>query len=84
MEEENMLMGHGSIDVMPEVCANLPCNETCEPQCEHCTRCMTNNQLEDVKLAYLETMNMGEFKRIFPLPNVSLNFSFFCKTPEVS
>jgi hypothetical protein len=72
MEEKLMAMSHGSVEVMPEVCTTMPCNETCAPQCELCKKCLTNNQLEDLELAFLETMNMGEFKRIFPLPNVSL------------
>jgi tubulin monoglycylase TTLL15 len=71
-DEKMMLMGQGSVEVMPEICANHPCTETCEPQCELCKKCLSDEQLKDLELAYLETMNMGEFKRIFPLPNVSL------------
>jgi hypothetical protein len=71
-EEEEMTLGLGSIEVAPEICANYPCSESCEKGCELCAQCLSEDQKTVMKLAYLEHMNLGEFKRIFPPSNVSL------------
>jgi hypothetical protein len=73
MEVEAMVAHEESWTVMPEVCTNKPCNETCEVDevCELCLKCMTNNQKHDLHLAYREAKNRGAMKRVFPAPKVS-------------
>lgn len=75
-QEELMVMGTAGILVKPELCVNYPCNETCPTECNLCKNCMTSTQSYDLIQAYQEAMHVGAFKRIFPVPNVSVSVSF--------
>lgn len=71
-EEAMMLIGRGGFEVLPAICANYPCSEKCDGECDLCPQCLNEDEKHSMKLAYLEATNIGEFKRIFPVSIVSL------------
>lgn len=66
MNEESMVVHRNSLTVKAEICMKLPCNQTCFSQCELCFNCLTQDQRYDLQLAYMEQMDSGEMKRLFP------------------
>ncbi|CRK91774.1 CLUMA_CG005406, isoform A [Clunio marinus] len=71
-DESSFVLNDHSISVTPDICLNRPCNETCDStQCDLCLNCMSDSFKYDLKLAFWEHMNMGEFSRAVPPPNVS-------------
>lgn len=84
-DEEEMAIGLGSYHAAPEMCTASPCSETCDQSCDICPQCLTEDKIYSMKMAYLEHMNMGEFKRIFPPANVSFE-SFYQKvlSPKIN
>ncbi|KAG5668597.1 hypothetical protein PVAND_016533 [Polypedilum vanderplanki] len=67
---EAMICHDETLTVLPEICINSPCNDTCSDKnlCSLCFNCMTNNQKHELHLAYRETKNKGTMKRVFPAP----------------
>ena len=56
------------MSVLPKVCMNAPCNESCESkECELCRDCMTKDQKYDTIIALQEQRSHGAFKRVFPV-----------------
>ncbi|CRK91763.1 CLUMA_CG005397, isoform A [Clunio marinus] len=72
-DESRFVLNDHSISVTPDICLNRPCNETCDStQCDLCLNCMSDSFKYDLKLAFWEHMNMGEFRRVVPPPNINL------------
>lgn len=70
-DDDDFLCHDNSLTVLPEVCTKDPCNKSCNAlECELCWDCLDKNFKYDLKLAYLEHMNMGEMKRVVPPSNV--------------
>lgn len=78
LEDLSIMAHENSLTVKPEVCLSSPCNETCEPiSCELCWHCMTSDFKYDLQMAYLEHVNIGDFKRVVPPPYVRSLTSVF-------
>ncbi|CRK87997.1 CLUMA_CG001783, isoform A, partial [Clunio marinus] len=68
--EEEFPCHDNSLSVMPEVCMKSPCHDECDPEkCKLCWHCMSKEFQYDMKMAYMEHMNMGDYKRVVPPPN---------------
>lgn len=66
---ENMISTDKNIVINAEICAQLPCTESCAPeQCQFCRSCLTKTELNEMHAAYREHVNRGDTKRIFPVP----------------
>lgn len=75
--EENVYCHVNSLTVSPEVCMESPCIDSCEAvECELCWNCLSAVFTWDLRMAYLEHMNMGDFKRVVPPATVKA-FYFF-------
>lgn len=66
MAEEEMVVHRNGLTVNPKTCLNHPCNETCSVECELCWNCLSLNNQYDMRVAYLEQMQSGDMRRIFP------------------
>jgi hypothetical protein len=54
----------------------MKCKNSCDSiECQTCVKCMNLQQKEDATKAYKEQMNLGDFRRVFPPANVSLNLT---------
>lgn len=62
---EMMIAHPHSMQVKPQLCLSKTC-ETCNGNCKMCWKCQTVSQKYSRFLGYLEQMNLGEFKRLFP------------------
>ncbi|GBO10850.1 hypothetical protein AVEN_146745-1 [Araneus ventricosus] len=59
------------IQVFAEQCASETCHSSCKSlKCQTCNQCMNKEMREIAKQAYLEFMNRGKYRRIFPTPIV--------------
>lgn len=68
-----MLSTHKNIMVNGVQCSNSPCNESCAPvECQLCSLCLQESEIDDLHMAYREHMNKGDTKRIFPVPMVNI------------
>lgn len=66
-ETETMLVTDKNIMVNGDTCGQLPCSETCSPiECQLCKTCLSSSDIYELKRAYLEHVNRGDTKRIFP------------------
>lgn len=74
------------LSVLPEVCIKKNCSESCVlPECELCWKCIPISLRHDMLVAYMEHMNIGEFKRVVPASIVSSNSSRVgCKLCKMS
>jgi tubulin monoglycylase TTLL15 len=76
-DEETFLCNNDSISVNIEVCMGNICRESCELEvCELCLHCLSRSLLRDMKMAYLEHLNIGEMKRAVPPSNVNIISQF--------
>lgn len=66
LDDEQMVVHPNSLSVLPDTCMNFPCNETCAEECELCWDCLDLDRRYELQLAYLEQMNSGDMKRLFP------------------
>lgn len=55
-----------NIVVNGDIC--LACNTTCTEKCRLCLHCLSNDDIYSLNQAYLEHINRGDTKRIFPVP----------------
>ncbi|PRD22223.1 UNVERIFIED_CONTAM: hypothetical protein NCL1_49658 [Trichonephila clavipes] len=59
------------IQVFAEQCASEACQLSCKKlKCRICNHCMNREMREITKQAYLEFMNRGKYRRVFPSPNM--------------
>lgn len=66
-DSEAMLTSEKNIMVNGDVCAQMPCAETCSPvECQLCKTCLTSSDVLELKRAYQEHVNRGDTRRIFP------------------
>jgi tubulin monoglycylase TTLL15 len=73
-DEEPFLCNNDGITVNIGVCMGNICREFCELEvCELCLHCLSRSMLWDVKMAYLEHLNIGEMKRVVPPSNVIIS-----------
>lgn len=57
------------IVIYAEKCTEPPCSESCaSPECELCRNCLNTLDADSLHAAYREHINIGETRRIFPLP----------------
>ena len=78
-DEEDFLVHDNSISVQPEVCMKSPCLNSFSKICDLCVHTMNGNLKFDLKMAYLEHMNLGDMKRVIPPRNVKtlVQWNFF-------
>lgn len=72
------IIGHGTNQITPndrditvglKICQT--CQESCESsECQLCFNCLGDDEKSYIKTAYLEQLNIGEFKRVLPPPSV--------------
>ncbi len=70
-EEYEMQVSDKDISVFPEKCSSHRCSEpeSCEQvDCRLCQHCLSTEQEEFLKLAYLEQLNRHATKRLYPRP----------------
>uniref|UniRef100_A0A182QX78 Uncharacterized protein n=1 Tax=Anopheles farauti TaxID=69004 RepID=A0A182QX78_9DIPT len=73
-DTEAMLTSLKNLATSANQCADLPCTESCAPiECQLCSTCLEESDLDDLQRAYREHMNRGDMKRIFPAPKVDSN-----------
>jgi tubulin monoglycylase TTLL15 len=69
-DEEEFLVHDSFISVNQADCMER-CKDSCGLEvCQLCLHCMSTNQKYDLKIAYLEHVNIGEMKRILPPASV--------------
>lgn len=60
-----------SITVMPEICANKPCSDSCDlDMCKMCWECLNLDEKYELQVAYREHRNRGAMRRVIPAPLV--------------
>ncbi|KAF8778081.1 putative tubulin polyglutamylase ttll-15 like protein [Argiope bruennichi] len=65
------------IQVFAEQCASETCRSSCKNlKCQACNQCMNKEMRNIAKQAYLEFMNRGKYRRIFPTPTVQQKTSY--------
>lgn len=62
---EMMVANPDGFMVNPEMCLSQKCRK-CENDCKLCLKCLSSDEKYDLIQAYRETMNIGDFKRLFP------------------
>lgn len=56
-----------NIGVKPGVCVDHDCDRNCNlPECELCSPCLAQADLDAMRRAYRENTRRGGFKRLFP------------------
>ncbi|XP_049281983.1 probable tubulin polyglutamylase ttll-15 [Anopheles funestus] len=66
---EAMLTSLKNLATAANQCSDLPCTESCAPlECQLCSSCLEETDLDDLQRAYREHINRGDMKRIFPVP----------------
>ncbi|CAO1415734.1 unnamed protein product [Diamesa serratosioi] len=69
-DAEILINNPRTVSVLPNVCMQAPCNESCDSyKCELCRQCMSEDQKYDTIVALQEQTNRGAFKRLFPVSN---------------
>lgn len=72
-EKEVTAVSLRSLTVYPETCNSDLCKNTCEPDiCRLCVPCLSANIVRNLARTYLEYVNRGSYKRIFPPKLVSI------------
>lgn len=67
---EEMLSNSKNVAVNPSTCVDNNCFENCNKhECELCTPCVSEENLQNMFRAYREHVRRGDFKRIFPSQN---------------
>ncbi|EAU76858.1 AGAP004427-PA [Anopheles gambiae str. PEST] len=69
VDTEAMLTSLKNLATAANLCSELPCTESCAPvECQLCSTCLEEHDIDDLQRAYREHMNRGDMKRIFPVP----------------
>ena len=77
-DDEDFLVHDNSISVQPEVCMSEKCMNSPDENCQLCVPTMNADLKFDLKMAYLEHMNLGDMKRVIPPKNVNFgSMKFF-------
>ncbi|KAK6186581.1 hypothetical protein SNE40_008595 [Patella caerulea] len=64
----NMQVSDKDISVFPEICSGS-CSQSCfKIQCKICHKCLTVGLKQSLKTAYVEHVNRGSCRRVFPPP----------------
>ncbi|PVD23562.1 hypothetical protein C0Q70_16834 [Pomacea canaliculata] len=65
--EDEMRVSSADVNVFPEVCTNSTCASSCmDILCRLCKHCRTHSVEKTLKIAYLEHVQQGSCRRIFP------------------
>ena len=70
-EEEEMQVSDKDISVSPDQCSSKQCSEAqaCDQwACRLCQQCLSSEEVEFLKMAYLEHANRHACKRLYPRP----------------